>query len=87
MTDVERFTRWGNAIMTIHASVEVAVLLRKIYRKTVKIVNANPYTHQESAFWDWMEVAHAVRRGRPHGRGDCPRGRIEVLERASHGPE
>lgn len=58
MTGAERFTRWGNAIMTIHASVEDAVLRRKIFRETVKIVNANPYTHRESAFWDWMGAAH-----------------------------
>lgn len=58
MTDHETFKRWGGTIMTIHASIEDAVLRRKIFRETVKVVNANPNIQRESAFWDWMGAAH-----------------------------
>lgn len=58
MTDAQRFAAWGSDIMTIHADVKDAVVRRAIYRETVKIVNANPSLHRDSAFWEWMGAAH-----------------------------
>jgi AbiU2 len=69
MTDDERFTRWGEQILTIHEEIMYALVSRRVHNEVAEILRANPRLSRDSnSFYMWMastyedSILMAVRR-------------------------